>query len=109
MVTESDPEVKTVGIGGRPDREGNVTLDACIMDEKGDCGSVAFLQHIKNPIAVARKVMEETPHVMLVGEGALNFAVSQGFEKENLLTPDAEAEWKAWLETSQTTFGLRST
>lgn len=97
-VTESDPNVSTVGIGGRPDREGHVTLDACIMDEKGDCGSVAFLEHIENPISVARKVMEETPHVMIVGEGALNFALSQGFEKTNLLTPEAEADWKKWLE-----------
>lgn len=97
-VTEDDPDVHTVGIGGRPDREGNVTLDACIMSPSGDCGSVAFLQHIKNPISVARKVMEETPHVMLAGEGALNFALAQGFEKENLLTPDAEAAWRKWLE-----------
>jgi L-asparaginase/N4-(beta-N-acetylglucosaminyl)-L-asparaginase len=70
MVTESDPETRTVGYGGRPDRNGHVTLDACIMDERGDCGSVAFLQHIKNPIAVARLVMEKTPHVMLVTFGA---------------------------------------
>ncbi len=97
-VTESDPNVSTVGIGGRPDREGHVTLDACIMDENGDCGSVAFLEHIENPISVARKVMEETPHVMIVGKGALNFALSQGFEKTNLLTPEAEADWKKWLE-----------
>ncbi len=97
-VTENDPDVHTVGIGGRPDREGNVTLDACIMSPSGDCGSVAFLQHIKNPISVARKVMEETPHVMLAGKGALDFALAQGFEKENLLTPDAEAAWKKWLE-----------
>ncbi len=96
-ITESDPETTTVGIGGRPDRNGHVTLDACIMNSAGDCGSVAFLQHIKNPISVARKVMEETPHVMLAGQGALDFALSKGFEKENLLTPAAEAEWKAWL------------
>lgn len=100
-VTESDPESRSVGFGGRPDREGNVTLDACIMNEKGDCGSVAFLQHIKNPISVARKVMEETPHVMLVGEGALAFALEKGFKKENLLTPESEAEWKKW-KASQT-------
>lgn len=97
MVTEADPEVMSVGLGGFPDRDGNVTLDACIMDEKGDCGSVAFLQEIKHPISVARKVMEETPHVMLVGQGALEFAVDQGFEKENLLTPKAEQAWKDWL------------
>ena len=97
-VTEADPEVKTVGYGGRPDRNGHVTLDACIMNPAGDCGSVAFLEHIKNPISVARMVMEQTPHVMLVGQGALDFALSKGFKEENLLTPDAEAEWKQWLE-----------
>lgn len=97
-VTEADPETHTVGLGGRPDREGHVTLDACIMDERGRCGSVAFLQHIVHPISVARLVMEKTPHVMLVGEGALAFALRNGFEKTNLLTPDAEAEWRAWLK-----------
>ncbi|MBN4071399.1 AI-2E family transporter [Crocinitomix catalasitica] len=68
-VTESDPDNGSVGLGGRPDRDGKVTLDACIMNEKNQCGSVAFLQHIENPISVARKVMETTPHVMLVGAG----------------------------------------
>lgn len=100
-VTEADPNVTTVGYGGYPDREGKVTLDACIMDEEGNCGSVAFLQHIKHPISVARKVMEETPHVMLAGEGALRFALSQGFKKENLLTPQAQKAWKTWLKTSR--------
>ncbi|MEZ4824713.1 MAG: N(4)-(beta-N-acetylglucosaminyl)-L-asparaginase [Bacteroidia bacterium] len=95
-VPESDPSERSVGFGGRPDRDGIVSLDACIMDEKGRCGSVAFLQHIKNPISVARLVMEKTPHVMLVGEGALQFALANGFEKENLLTPESEAEWKEW-------------
>ena len=94
--SESDPKVSSVGFGGLPDRDGHVTLDACIMDEKGDCGSVAFLQHIKNPISVARLVMEKTPHVMLVGEGALQFALENGFDKEQLLTPDAETEWEKW-------------
>ena len=93
-VTESDPKVSTVGIGGRPDRTGVVSLDACIMNSAGDCGSVAFLQNIENPISVARKVMEETPHVMLVGQGALDFAKEQGFEEKNLLTDEAEADWK---------------
>lgn len=97
-VTESDVSNQTVGIGGRPDRNGFVTLDACIMDENGDCGSVAFLQDIEHPISVARKVMEETPHVMLVGEGALDFALAHGFESKNLLTPKSEEEWKKWLE-----------
>ena len=68
--SESDPKVSSVGFGGLPDASGQVTLDACIMDEKGDCGSVAFLRDIENPISVARLVMEKTPHVMLVGEGA---------------------------------------
>jgi L-asparaginase/N4-(beta-N-acetylglucosaminyl)-L-asparaginase len=97
-VTEAGPAVSTVGIGGRPDRNGHVTLDACIMNEAGDCGSVAFLEHIQHPISVARHVMEDTPHVMLVGEGALDFALSRGFERENLLTPEAEADWKKWLD-----------
>ena len=97
MVVESDPKNRSVGIGGRPDREGNVTLDACIQDEKGNCGAVAYLQNIKNPIAVARMVMEKTPHVMLAGDGALDFALSQGFKKENLLTPESENEWRKWM------------
>ena len=100
-VVEADPDDMSVGYGGRPDREGNVTLDACIMDEKGDCGSVCALQHIKHPISVARKVMEETPHVMLAGEGALQFALEMGFEKEDLLTERARKQWKEWLKTSE--------
>jgi N4-(beta-N-acetylglucosaminyl)-L-asparaginase len=100
-VPEADPNDTSVGYGGFPDRDGHVTLDACIMDEKGRAGSVAFLQHIKHPISVARKVMEHTPHVLLCGDGALDFALSQGFVKENLLTPTAEAAWKAWLVTAQ--------
>ncbi len=93
-VIENDPNVGTVGIGGFPDEEGHVTLDACIMDSRQRCGSVAFLQHIKNPVSVARKVMEDTKHVMLVGEGALNFALKQGFKKEILLTEKSLAGWR---------------
>jgi len=100
-LVEDDPNERSVGYGGRPDRDGRVTLDACIMDEKANIGSVASLEHIKNPISVARAVMEKTPHVMLVGDGALQFAVSQGFEKMNLLTPESEKEWKDWLKTSE--------
>ncbi|SIT95238.1 isoaspartyl peptidase/L-asparaginase family protein [Pontibacter indicus] len=100
-VPEADPKVRTVGYGGYPDREGKVTLDACIMDKDSNCGAVAFLQHIKHPISVARKVMEDTPHVMLVGEGALQFALSKGFKKENLLTPESEKDWKNWLKESR--------
>ena len=96
MVTESDPNNQSVGLGGLPDRDGNVTLDACIMNHKGDCGAVAFLKEIENPIAVARKVMEETPHVLLVGQGAQEFALSQGFEKKNLLTDSARKAWLEW-------------
>ncbi len=100
-VPEADPEERSVGLGGRPDRDGKVTLDACIMDELSNIGSVACLEHIVHPISVARAVMEKTPHVMLVGEGALQFAMSQGFKKENLLTKESEAEWKEWLKTSE--------
>lgn len=100
-IPEGDPKERSVGYGGRPDRDGKVTLDACIMDEFSNIGSVACLQHIKHPISVARAVMEKTPHVMLVGDGALQFALSQGFEKENLLVEESEKEWKEWLKTSQ--------
>ena len=100
-IPEADPESMSVGLGGLPDREGKVTLDACIMDETGNCGSVSFLQHIKHPISVARKVMDETPHVMLAGEGALQFALEQGFPKEDLLTEKAEKRWKEWLKESE--------
>lgn len=100
-IPEGDPKERSVGYGGRPDREGRVTLDACIMDEFSNIGSVACLEHIKHPISVARAVMEKTPHVMLVGEGALQFAFEQGFPKENLLLEDSEKEWKEWLKTSQ--------
>ncbi len=98
MVSESDPTCTSVGYGGMPDREGNVTLDACIMDENGNCGAVSFLKNIKNAISVARKVMEETPHIMLSGEGALQFAKQQGFKEENLLTENAKKRWKNWLK-----------
>lgn len=100
-VPEGDPESMSVGYGGLPDRDGYVTLDACIMNKEGDCGSVSFLQHIKHPISVARKVMEETPHVMLSGDGALQFALEQGFEKENLLTDKAKAAWEKWKLKSE--------
>ncbi len=99
-LVEADPSERSVGYGGRPDRDGFVTLDACIMDHDQNIGSVACLQHIMHPISVARAVMEKTPHVMLVGDGALQFALKQGFKKENLLTPESEKEWKEWLKTS---------
>jgi N4-(beta-N-acetylglucosaminyl)-L-asparaginase len=97
---EEDPDNLTVGIGGLPDREGHVTLDACIMDHDSRCGSVMGVEHIVNVISLARRVMEKTPHVILVGDGALQFAMDQGFKKTNLLTPKSEALWKEWLKTS---------
>jgi N4-(beta-N-acetylglucosaminyl)-L-asparaginase len=99
-VPEADPNERSVGYGGLPDRDGKVTLDACIMDEKGNCGSVAYLQHIKHPISVARMVMEKTPHVMLAGDGALQFALANGFKKIKLLTPESEKAWKEWAKSS---------
>ena len=100
-VTESDPTGQSVGIGGRPDMNGNVTLDACIMNEKGDCGSVAYLQNIEHPISVARQVMEETPHVMLVGDGAKQFALEKGHPEINLLTEKSKQEWLRWQESER--------
>lgn len=99
-VPEADPNDTSVGYGGLPDRDGRVTLDACIMDERGNAGSVTFLEQIMHPISVARAVMEKTPHVMLSGEGALAFALAQGFKKENLLTKSSEAAWREWLKTA---------
>lgn len=101
MVEENDINNQTVGTGGRPDRDGNVTLDACIMDKDGNCGAVLAMQNIANPISVARKVMEDTPHVMLAGEGAEQFAYEKGFEKVNLLTEKSKEEWLEWKKTSE--------
>jgi N4-(beta-N-acetylglucosaminyl)-L-asparaginase len=100
-VPEADPNENSVGYGGLPDRDGHVTLDASIMDENGNCGSVAFLEHIQHPISVARAVMEKTPHVMLVGNGALKFALANGFKKKKLLTQQSENAWKEWTKKSQ--------
>ena len=100
-IPEADPNDTSVGYGGLPDRDGHVTLDACIMDEKGNAGSVTCLEHIMHPISVARAVMEKTPHVMLTGAGALDFALAQGFKKENLLTKSSEQAWRTWLKTAQ--------
>lgn len=101
MIPEGNPDERSVGYGGRPDRDGRVTLDACIMDQYSNIGSVACLEHIKHPISVARAVMEKTPHTMLVGQGALEFALSQGFKKEDLLTKESENEWREWLKTAE--------
>ncbi len=101
MVEEADVKNQSVGKGGRPDRDGNVTLDACIMNQDGDCGSVVYLQNITHAISVARKVMENTPHVMLAGKGAEQFAYEIGLPKENLLTEASKNEWEAWKEKSE--------
>ena len=100
-VPEADPKNQSVGYGGLPDRDGHVTLDACIMDDLGNCGSVAGLEHIMHPISVARLVMEKTPHVMLVGDGALQFALENGFKRQNLLSKESEKAWKEWLKTAK--------
>jgi N4-(beta-N-acetylglucosaminyl)-L-asparaginase len=100
-IPEADESNQSVGYGGLPDRDGRVTLDACIMNgENLACGSVACLEHIVHPISVARLVMEKTPHVMLVGDGALKFALENRFAKTNLLTPKSEKDWKEWLKTA---------
>jgi len=99
MMEEADESNQSVGKGGRPDRDGQVTCDACIMDAFGNCGSVVYLQNIVHAVSVARKVMEETPHVLLAGNGAEQFAYSMGFKKEDLLTEKSKQEWEKWLET----------
>ena len=100
-VPEADPNETSVGYGGLPDRDGHVTLDACIMDHLGNAGAVTFLEGIMHPISVARAVMEKTPHVMLSGAGALQFALSQGFKKQNLLTPASKKAWEEWKKESK--------
>ncbi|MFC6101717.1 N(4)-(beta-N-acetylglucosaminyl)-L-asparaginase [Olivibacter domesticus] len=100
-IPEADLKNVTVGKGGYPDRDGHVTLDACIMDENGNCGAVLAMEHITHAISVARLVMEKTPHVMLAGEGALQFALENGFQKENLLTESAEKAWQEWLKKAE--------
>src|SRR6187399_2477434 len=101
MVTE-DSQNCCVGLGANPDRDGFVTLDASIMDDKFNCGSVAFLERIKHPISVARRVMEKTPHVMLVGQGAQQFAVAEGFPlEEQKLSDDAKKNYEQWLKKSE--------
>ena len=102
-IPEADLRNHSVGRAGYPDRDGHVTLDASIMDEQGNCGAVAALEHIAHPISVARRVMERTPHVLLVGDGALQFALQQGFPKETLLTPESEQAWHEWLKTAKYT------
>ena len=100
MIEEADVKNSSVGKGGAPDRDGNVTLDACIMDKDGNYGAVMCVQNITHVISLARKVMEETPHVILAGKGAENFGYDLGFKKENLLTESSKKAWEKWKETS---------
>lgn len=100
-IEEEDENNQTVGKGGRPDRDGNVTLDASIMDQNGNCGSVVYMQNITHAISVARKVMEDTPHVMLAGKGAEQFAVESGMQRDNLLTEKSKQEWQQWLKEKE--------
>jgi len=101
MIEEADLKNTTVGNGASPDRDGNVTLDSCIMNSKGDCGAVVYMQNVTHAISVARKVMEDTPHVMLAGKGAEQFAYESGFKKENLLTESSKKAWEEWKVNSE--------
>ncbi len=100
-VPEADPNNHSVGYSGYPDRDGHVTLDAVIMDDAGAVGAVAALENTTHAISVARRVMEKTPHTLLVGEGATRFARDQGFPQEKLLTLEAEQAWRDWLKTAR--------
>jgi len=101
LITESDRNNQSVGLSGLPDREGHTTLDACIMDSQGRAGSVCFLEKIEHPVSVARAVLEKTPHVMIVGEGAQQLAVSQGMQLSDYKNPNTVIEWKKWLDKSE--------
>ena len=98
-IEEENPKNSTVGYGGAPDRSGIVTLDACVMNHIGDCGSVIAVENIVNVARLAKDVMEKTPHVMLAGKGAQEFAISEGYKKEDLLTQKSKEDWKKWLES----------
>ena len=100
-LVESDPTGTSVGIGGRPDHTGKVTLDACVMGPDGQAGGVCFLEDIAHPVKVARSVMEDTPHVLLAGDGARDYAIAKGFEQVNLLTPDSEKAWQNWRKSAE--------
>lgn len=101
MVTESDFSNRSVGLGGLPDRDGIVTLDACIQDHDSRAGSVAFVQRFEHPISIARAVMEKTVHVMLVGAGAERWAEENGFQRKDVpMADDVRKTWEDWKDTS---------
>jgi len=102
MFVESDPTQMSVGLAALPDRDGHPTLDACIMKGNGDCGSVVFLEHIMHPISVARGVMEKTPHIILAGEGAQQFAINTlGMKIETVINPKSQDAYQEWLKKSE--------
>ena len=100
-VEEENPKNTTVGFGGAPDRTGKVTLDACVMNHLGDCGAVVAVENIVNVARLAKDVMEKTPHVMLAGNGAQDFAISEGYKQTDLLTEKSKEDWKKWLESEE--------
>jgi len=100
-VEEENPKNTTVGYGGAPDRTGIVTLDACVMNHLGDCGSVVAVENIVNVARLAKDVMEKTPHVMLAGKGAEDFAISEGYKQTDLLTEKSKEDWEKWLESEE--------
>ncbi|MCC6322693.1 MAG: N(4)-(beta-N-acetylglucosaminyl)-L-asparaginase [Phycisphaerales bacterium] len=102
IAVENDPSINSVGVGGLPDADGHVSLDGCIMTDPDQCGSVAFIRRFANPVSIARRVMEKTIHVMLVGEGAEQFALREGFTPRDLSTPYARAEWDKWRADPRT-------
>lgn len=101
QVEEENPNNTTVGYGGTPDRDGQVTLDACVMDHHGNCGAVLAVENVVHVAALARDVMEKTPHVMLSGKGAERFAQKQNYPSTSLLTPEAKKAWNSWKKERQ--------
>jgi N4-(beta-N-acetylglucosaminyl)-L-asparaginase len=95
---ESDLEVTSVGRGGLPDRSGEVSLDAAIMQSPSRCGSVCYLRRFEHPASIARMVMERLRIVMLAGDGADRFALRQGLTPVDLLTDAANERWRKWAE-----------
>lgn len=104
MITESDISNRSVGIGGRPDRSGHVTLDACVMDGHGKSGAVGFLEGIAHPVAVAKAVMDNTPHAMLVGAGAKQFALDYGFKTIKTPIPEVQKDYLKWKKENKALF-----
>lgn len=100
-VIESDLTNRSVGLGGMPDRDGHVTLDACIQDHNGRAGAVAFVQRFEHPVSIARAVMERTPHVMLVGAGAERWALENGFSPRDVEIPEVRKAWTEWLKKGE--------